>query len=89
MGNQTDSMKSTLHRNEQSQPPKLPIFNEADVAHRLETWNVRYDFTPTVFRKTSRLPWVYMDLEDRPIECKRLFNHDRITNKVNALKLVS
>ncbi|TGO42031.1 hypothetical protein BHYA_0013g00340 [Botrytis hyacinthi] len=89
IGNPTDSMKSTPHINEQSQLPKLPIFNEADVVRRLETWNVRYGFTPTVFRKTSRLPWVYMDLEDRPIECKILFNHDRITNEVNALKLVS
>ncbi|TGO61516.1 hypothetical protein BOTNAR_0128g00250 [Botryotinia narcissicola] len=89
MGNPTDNTKSTPYINEQSQPPKLPIFNEADVVRRLETWNVRYDFTPTMFRKTSRLPWVYMDLEDHPIECKRLFNHDRITNEVNALKLVS
>ncbi|KAF7890516.1 hypothetical protein EAF00_008831 [Botryotinia globosa] len=40
-------------------------------------------------RKTSRLPWVYMDLEDHSIECKRLFNHERITNEVNTLKLVS
>ncbi|KAF7945381.1 hypothetical protein EAE96_010156 [Botrytis aclada] len=42
-----------------------------------------------MFRKTSRLPWLYMDLEDHPVEHKRLFNHDRITNEVNALKLVS
>ncbi|KAF5870825.1 putative protein kinase-like domain protein [Botrytis fragariae] len=89
MGNPADSMKSTPRINEQSRLPKLPIFNDADVVRRLETWNVRYDFTPTMFRKTSRLPWVYMDLEDRPIECKRLFNHDRINNEVNALKLVS
>ncbi|TGO30228.1 hypothetical protein BPAE_0007g01090 [Botrytis paeoniae] len=89
MGNPTDGMNSTPHISEQSRPPKLPIFNDADVIRRSETWNVQYDFTPTMFRKTLRLPWVYMDLEGRPIECKRLFNHDRITNEVNALKLVS
>ncbi|KAF7948180.1 uncharacterized protein EAE97_003591 [Botrytis byssoidea] len=85
MGNPTDSTKSIPYINEQSQPPKLPNFNEADVVRRLETWNVRYDFTPTMFRKTSRLPWVYMDLEEHPIECKRLFNHDRITNEKTSI----
>ncbi|KAK6596844.1 hypothetical protein H4I96_09496 [Botrytis cinerea] len=42
-----------------------------------------------MFKKTSRLPWVYMDPDKGPVEIKRFFNHDRITNEVNALKLVS
>ncbi|KAM0312957.1 hypothetical protein ACHAO8_005849 [Botrytis cinerea] len=85
----TNGMNSTPHIHEQSQTPKLPVFNNAEVNRRLETWHVCYEFTPTMFRKTSRLPWVYMDPDKGPVEIKRLFNHDRITNEVNALKLVS
>ena len=41
-----------------------------------------------MFRKTSRLPW-HIDSISGPITFKRSFNHERITNEVNALKLVS
>ncbi|KAF7859748.1 hypothetical protein EAF04_008827 [Stromatinia cepivora] len=80
---------STVHTEELPQDSKQTVFDTEKIVRRIETQNVWYEFTATMFRKTSRLPWQYMDPINGPFECKRLFNHERIANEVNALKLVS
>lgn len=84
----TTSIASAFPTKEPMHNSKQSVFNDKNVVNRVETQNVCYEFTTTMFRKTSRLTW-HMDSVSGPIMAKRLFNHERITNEVNALKLVS
>ncbi|KAI0542926.1 kinase-like domain-containing protein [Xylaria digitata] len=60
-----------------------------DVLEKYESNDVTYEFTATTFKKTSHLPQVMERLDGTPFIWKRSWNHERIANEVNALRLVS
>ncbi|KAI1132976.1 kinase-like domain-containing protein [Nemania abortiva] len=60
-----------------------------DVLEKYESNDVTYEFTPTTFKKTSRLPQLMERLDGTSFIWKRAWNHERIANEVNALQLVS
>ncbi|KAI0096581.1 kinase-like domain-containing protein [Nemania sp. FL0031] len=60
-----------------------------DVLEKYETNDVTYEFTATAFKKTSRLPQAMERVDGIPFIWKRSWNHERIANEVNALRLVS
>ncbi|KAI0395620.1 kinase-like domain-containing protein [Xylariaceae sp. FL0594] len=60
-----------------------------DVLEEYESNDMTYQFTATTFKKTSRLPQRKERLDGTSFLWKRSWNHERIANEVNALKIVS
>ncbi|KAB8292227.1 hypothetical protein EYC80_007969 [Monilinia laxa] len=89
MDNPADEIQSTRHTQELSPTSKQSTFDTEDVIFRDEFHCVMHEFTTKMFRKTSRHSQYINVPNSPPRVLKRSFNHERITNEVNAVKLVS
>ncbi|ORY61041.1 uncharacterized protein BCR38DRAFT_443331 [Pseudomassariella vexata] len=63
--------------------------NGNQILQSIETNDVTYDFTATTFTKTSRLAFTDKRLDGTDFTWFRSWNHERITNEAEALKIVS
>ncbi|CAG9957172.1 unnamed protein product, partial [Clonostachys rosea f. rosea IK726] len=63
--------------------------DEASILYSYESNDMTYEFTNNTFKKISRLPFNRPWADGTPFEWSRPWNHERITNEVNALKLIS
>ncbi|RAL66489.1 hypothetical protein DID88_006179 [Monilinia fructigena] len=89
MDNPADETKPSSHTREPSPTSEQSIFDTEDIIYRDEFHCVTHEFATKMFRKTSRHTQ-YINVPDSPPRVlKRSFNHERIINEVNALKLVS
>ncbi|KAJ8129993.1 hypothetical protein O1611_g3640 [Lasiodiplodia mahajangana] len=79
----------TAYSSQETSPHKTGRPSLGDVLEKYESNDVAYEFTATAFKKTSRLPLAMERLDGTPFIWKRSWNHERIANEVNALRLVS
>ncbi|KAI0172213.1 kinase-like domain-containing protein [Hypoxylon sp. FL1284] len=70
-------------------PTSPDTFTSGAESEDFESNDMTYEFTATTFKKTSRLPQTVTRLDGSKLEWFRAWNHERITNEVNALQLVS